>query len=206
MICRGGRHSAGMSIEGVLRRQAGVISRSQALAEGMSSSTISRRVSSGLWIQLHPKVFLAADHGLTDEARLRAAVLWAGPKATVTGVAAAWWHGLWPSPPSVVEVTVPPSRLSRPRRGIRVRQRELRLADRVEVRGVAVTAVPLTVLEAAIALGHAGSRLLDRALQGRVGFEALYRTHCHNVGRRGRRWRPVCCGRPRIGRSRRRSG
>jgi hypothetical protein len=96
-----------MTIEGTLRRQAGVICRSQALAEGMSASTINRRVSGGLWTQLHPKVFLAADHELTAEARLRAAALWAGPGASVSGVAAAWWHGLWPNLSAVVEVTVP---------------------------------------------------------------------------------------------------
>ncbi len=48
-----------------------------------------------------------------------------------------------------------------------------------------VTALPLTVLEAAIALGAAGTRLLDRALQQRVDFDALYQAQCRNLGRRG---------------------
>ena len=174
-----------MTIEGVLRRQVGVISRSQALAEGMSSSTVSRRVSSGSWVPLHPQVFLASDHGLTDEARLRAAVLWAGPGATVSGVAAAWWHGLWPNARSINEVTVPENRRPAVRPGIQVRRRDLPLADRIEVRGLWVTDVPLTVLEAAVALGEAGSRLIDRALQRRLDFGALYRAHCRNAGRRG---------------------
>jgi hypothetical protein len=151
----------------------------------MSSSTISRRVSSGVWIQLHPKVFLAADHEFSNEARLRAAVLWAGPGASVSGVAAAWWHGLWQTLPSIVEVTVPAGRLSRPRPGIRLRRRDLPPADRVTMRGLSATAVPLTVLEAAVALGEAGSRLLDRALQQRVDLDALRRAQCRNLGRRG---------------------
>jgi very-short-patch-repair endonuclease len=56
--------------------------------------------------------------------------------------------------------------------------------DRVEVRGVMVTAVPLTVLEAMVALDD-GSQLLDRALQKRVKLAALQQAHCRNLGRWG---------------------
>jgi very-short-patch-repair endonuclease len=41
------------------------------------------------------------------------------------------------------------------------------------------------VLEAAIALGPQGSELLDRSLQRRVKFPAVYRAQCRNHGRRG---------------------
>jgi hypothetical protein len=61
-----------VTIEHVLRRQAGVISRAQALAEGMSSATISRQLARGLWVRLHPRVYFAADHPLTAEVRVRA--------------------------------------------------------------------------------------------------------------------------------------
>jgi very-short-patch-repair endonuclease len=44
-----------------------------------------------------------------------------------------------------------------------VRRRDLPSADLVVARGRAVSDVPLTVLEAAVALGEGGSRLLDRA-------------------------------------------
>jgi very-short-patch-repair endonuclease len=55
----------------------------------------------------------------------------------------------------------------------------------VGIRGLWVTSVPLTVLEAAVALGERGSELMDRALQGRVRFDVLHRVHCRNLGRRG---------------------
>jgi predicted transcriptional regulator of viral defense system len=159
----------GVTVEGVLRRQAGVISRAQALAEGMSSAAISRLLGRGLWVRLHPRVYFATGHPLTAEARLRAAWLWSGPTATVAGASAARWHGLWPEPPATVEMAVPHHRRLVARPGIHVRRCDLRPADRVEVNGLWVTAAALTVLEAAVALGATGSQLLDRALQRQPG-------------------------------------
>jgi very-short-patch-repair endonuclease len=66
-----------------------------------------------------------------------------------------------------------------------VRRCDLPEVDRVEVSGLWVSAVPLTVLEAAVALDTAGSHLLDRALQRRVAVADLYDAHYRNLGRRG---------------------
>ena len=63
----------GVTIDGVLRRQAGVISQARALAEGMSSAAIGRRLDRGPWVRLHPRVYFTTDRPLTAEARLRAA-------------------------------------------------------------------------------------------------------------------------------------
>ena len=180
-----GRHAGGVRIEGILRRQSGVISRAQAVAAGLSERQVDRRLAAGRWLSIHPRVYLAADRVLTDEARIRASSLWLGERATLSGIAAAWWHRLLPEPPSTVELTVPATRYVRTRPGIRVRRRDIGWEDRVEVQGLWVTSVPLTVLEAAVALGARGSELLDRALQGRVRLAALYRAHCRNLGRRG---------------------
>lgn len=176
---------AGVGIDHVLRQQAGVISRKQALTNGMSSAGIGRLVSAGRWVRMHPRVYLATDHPLTTEARLWGAALWAGPRAVVSGVTAAWWHGLWPDPSSIVDLTVPDSWKRAVRPGVRLRRSDLEDVDWVEVRGMRVTAVPLTVLASAVELGAAGSRLLDRALQRWVDFEELYRAHCRNLGRAG---------------------
>lgn len=173
-----------VQIEWILRRQAGVISRTQAIRAGMSARQIHGRLAGRRWVPLHPGVFLTADRELTDEGRVRAAVLWAGEPVTLSAIAAAWWHGLWLDPPSIVELTVPASRYPRARAGIRLRRRDLVDADRVGVRDLWVTSVPLTVLEAAVALGERGSELLDRALQGRVRFDALHRAHSRNLGSR----------------------
>lgn len=157
------------------------------MAGGLSRSGISERVADGRWRSIHPGVYLASHHQLTGEARVRAAALWAGPDATVCGVAAAWWHGMWPSCSSTVDVTVPRRRAPRPRPGVRLRRRDLDARDRVDHRGVAVTALPLTVVEAAVALGDDGPQLLDRALQSNVRFIAVSQAHHRNLGRRGSR-------------------
>lgn len=134
---------------------------------------------------VHPGVYLAADRELTDEARVRAAALSVRQPATVSGVAAAWWHGLWGEAPSTVELTVPAGRNPRPRRGVRFRRRELGEVDRVCVRDLWITGLPLTVLEAAVGLGAQGGEFLDRALQRRVRFDALHRAQARHLGRRG---------------------
>lgn len=174
-----------MSIEAILRRQAGVISRKQARASGLSADQLHRQIAAGRWARVHPGVYLPTDRELTGEARVWAAWLWAGDPAIVSGLAAAWWHRLWPDPPSIVDITVPPHRCPRPRPGIRLRRRELDAGDRVGIRGLWVTNVPLTVLEAAAALGDDGLELMDRALQRRVHLDTLHRAHSRNLGRRG---------------------
>jgi very-short-patch-repair endonuclease len=66
-----------------------------------------------------------------------------------------------------------------------VRRRDLAQHDRACVRDLWLTDAPLAVLEAAVELGAEGSTLLDRALQRRVSFAAMYRAHCRNLGRIG---------------------
>ncbi|HEU0128314.1 MAG TPA: DUF559 domain-containing protein [Pseudonocardiaceae bacterium] len=172
-------------MEDYLRRQAGVIGHGQARATGMSGSVIKRRVTTGKWLRLHPRVYLAADCKHTDEVRLRAAVLWAGTNAVAHGVSAAWWYGLGPRLPRCVEVTVPRQRWPGLRSGIQVRRRDIDPFDLSEYRDLPVTGLALTVLEAAVALGPGGAVLLDRALQQHVTFGVVYRAHCRNLGRSG---------------------
>ena len=73
----------------------------------MSAATVQRRVREGSWERLHPAVYLVGGHRLTAEARVRAAWLWAGEDAAVSGPAAAFWHGLLDRAPDEIEVTVP---------------------------------------------------------------------------------------------------
>jgi very-short-patch-repair endonuclease len=172
-------------IEWLLRRQDGVITMAQARAAGLSDRAVRHRVTAGTWIRLHPRVYFVADRALTDRARVRAAGLWAAPRAAVTGVAAAWWQGLLPGCPAEVEVTVGRGRQPGARPGVLVRRRDLDTRDLVKIDGLWLTDVPLTVLETAVDLGADGPALLDRALQRWASFEALHRAHCRNLGRRG---------------------
>jgi len=168
----------GMGLDLLLARQAGVISRRQAIRAGLSAASVDRLVRTRRWRPLHPRVYLASGYGPGDEARARAAVLWAGDGAVLSGAAAAWWHGLLAEAPRTLAVTAPARR--RPRPGVAVRCRQLDGADRTEHRGLPVTVLGLTVLEAAAELGGpAGEPLLHRALR-EIGWADVLATHRRN--------------------------
>jgi very-short-patch-repair endonuclease len=145
---------------------------------------VSRRVTEGQWVRVLPGVYRVASHRPGDEARVRAAWLWLGGNALVSGPAAAYWHGMLEAAPPTVQVTVPRSEHRGSRSGVAIRRRDLDPADRARVRGVGVTARPLTVLETAVAL-DAGSAFLDRALQRYVRFDEVHRAYSRMLGGRG---------------------
>lgn len=173
-------------IEDLLDRQVGVISTAQAVACGISARTVRRRVRACSWRALHPGVFLVGGHRLSDEARVRAAWLWAGgPSATVSGPAAAFWHRMLEQAPADVEITVPRARRLRPQPGVVLRRRDLCARDRVGVRHLWVTGKPLTAIETAALLKRDGSTFLDRALQKHVSLAAVRQAFSRNLGRSG---------------------
>ncbi|MFR9804631.1 DUF559 domain-containing protein [Pseudonocardia sp. RS010] len=173
-----------MSLDRIVERQAGVVGLAQALDCGLSEDQIARRVASGRWVRLHPRVFLVAGHRRGDEARIRAASLWAGPTGALSGATAAHLHGMLARCPPMVQVTVPARLRRRPTPGITLRRRDLAPADVEVVEGIRATAAPLTALETALALPD-GSAFLDRALQRHVRFAAVLRAYHRNMGARG---------------------
>jgi very-short-patch-repair endonuclease len=174
-----------VSIERTIHRQAGVIAQRQAVGLGMSARTVQRRVAGGAWRELLPRVYLVSGHRRTDEARVRAAWLWAGgAPAAITGCAAAYWHGMLDGAPALVEVTVPRATHRNAPPGVVVRRRDLHSADLVERRHLRVADRSFAALETAIVLRD-GSAFLDRALQRHVPFLDLYDSYCRNLGKRG---------------------
>ena len=171
-------------IEDYLRRHDGVVTLAQARAAGLSKHAVSRRLRSGRWRRCSAGVYFADDRPFTDVARVRAAVWGYGERAAASGLTAAWWHELTQYPPRIVEVTVPRDSDGRIREGSRVRRRDLADVDVDEVRGLQVTAYPLTVLEAA-ARRRDGAKMLDAALQGNVELRTLWRAQLRNKGRYG---------------------
>jgi very-short-patch-repair endonuclease len=167
-----------------LRRHDGVITLEQARAAGMSPRAVQRRLQSGRWRRCTRGVYFADDRPFTDEARIRAAVWGYGRSAVASGLSAAWWHGLTQFAPDLPEVTVPRDSHGRRHADTRLRRRDLRDADVAEIRGLRVTSLPLTVVEAAAQRGG-GAQLLDRALQRRVDLDSLWRAHLRNKGRTG---------------------
>lgn len=171
-------------LDDYLRDHDGVITLAQAQQAGLSKQAVYRRVRSGRWLRCSPGVYFVDDRPFTDSARIRAAVWSAGPNATATGLAAAWWHEVARYPPEIVEVTIPRTGHHPQRHGIRLRRRDLDPRDIVERRGLRVTALPLTVVEAAARRGG-GARLMDTALQRHTELRDLWRAHLHNKGRHG---------------------
>jgi hypothetical protein len=171
------------TIEILLRRQAGVVSRAQAVRAGVSALQIDRLVARRRWAPLHPRVYRASEYRLTDEARLRAAVLWAGDGAVPCGRAALWWHGLLPAAPETITLTVP-GRCPDPRPGVDVCRRVLRNDDVITLRGLSVPVRPLALLDAAVEAGPGGAALL-RALRAHVGLAELWAVAGHAIGAAG---------------------
>ncbi|HEY9264021.1 MAG TPA: type IV toxin-antitoxin system AbiEi family antitoxin domain-containing protein [Mycobacterium sp.] len=171
-------------ISDYLRRHDGVITLAQARDAGLSERAVQRRVRAGRWRRCAPGVYFVDDRPFTDAARIRAAVWGYGPRATASGLTAAWWHSLTRFTPEPLEVTVPRDSHGRRRDGVRVRRRDLAQADVVEISGIRVTALPLTVVEAAVQRGG-GAKLMDNALQRHVDLNSLWWTHLRNKGRTG---------------------
>ena len=167
-----------------LRQHDGVVTLRQARHVGLSKHAVNRRVQSGQWRRCAPGVYFADDRPFTDAARIRAAVWSYGEHAVASGLAAAWWHGLTDFPPDRVEVTMPRNGSGRSKPGSVMRRRDLFPADVVERRGLLVTALPLTVIEAAVRPGG-GLKIMDRALQREVQLRELWRAHLRNKGRYG---------------------
>ena len=104
--------------------------------------------------------------------------------AAASGLAAAWWQDLTRYAPDIIEVTVPRSCNGRSHPGSRLRRRDLDPTDVSERNGLRVTALPLTVIEAAARRGG-GPKLMDAALQRHVELRTLWTAHLRNKGRHG---------------------
>ena len=116
-------------------------------------------------------------------------VAWAGPGAVASVLTAAWWWGLPDWAPGAAEVTVPRGRARRCPPDVVLCRRDLDPVDLVVLRGLPVIGLPLTVLNAAAALGSdSGQPLVDRALQSRVAFAELHAAYCRSFGRHGSPW------------------
>lgn len=171
-------------IDDYLRDHDGVITLAQALTAGLTQDAVDYRVRTSRWLRCARGVYFADDRPLTDSARVRVSVWSYGTRAVASGLTAAWWHGISKYLPEVLEVTAPRASRLQLRPGTRLRRRDLAPTDVVERRGLRVTTLPLTVVEAAARRGG-GPKLMDNALQRHVELPALWRAHLRNTGRHG---------------------
>jgi hypothetical protein len=92
----------------LLRKQNGVVTRSQAMGCSMTDAVVRYRVRpGGPWQVVLPGVYLCCTGQPTAAQRSSAAILYAGPGAAITGPAALAWHGIRAPRTELVDVLVP---------------------------------------------------------------------------------------------------
>jgi very-short-patch-repair endonuclease len=167
----------------LIARQDGVLTLSQAARHGINRAAVQRRVASGAWIRVGRGVYFVADRPATPRARLRGTVFELGEHAVVAGPTAAWWHGLLSRPPHTTTICLPRGRHGIRRDGLSVMRRDLDSSD-VRVRqGLAVTSIPMSVLDAAV---QDGAAVLDHALlRRRVTIDEIVDVHSRYPRRHG---------------------
>jgi hypothetical protein len=107
----------------LLERQRGVISRSQALAIGLTPAAVRHRlVAGGRWQSLLPGVYLTVTGQPTIQQRDMAALLYAGPVSAITGPSALLSWGMTAVQVRHVDVLVPESCRRVSRQFVRVRR------------------------------------------------------------------------------------
>lgn len=119
-----------MPFEVLLRYQAGIVTRAQAHRAGLSDKAIVHRVASGRWQRTYPGVYATFSGPLPRQARLWAAVLYAGPGAVLSHETAAEFQRLLDKPAPLIHVTVPAVRRVAIQQGLKVHISRRALADR----------------------------------------------------------------------------
>lgn len=158
-------------VDARLRRQYGIISRTQALGAGMTRGQIDQRLRTGRWERLHPGVYRVASSTPTWRGRVLAATLAADGVASHRSALAL--HGLGRR--GVVDITVPKGRW-RHLDGVEVRQStQCGSLDVVDCFGISTTSVSRTLVDVGCDIGDRRlTDVIDAALRDRrVGLEDL---------------------------------
>lgn len=140
---------------GIVRRQHGVITRTQLLEVGFTAKAIRHRVKKGRLHPLWPQVYAVGRPDVTDEGRWMAAVLTCGEGAALSHATAAALWGIRKQTRGPVEVSVPSPRDPR-RRAIKGHRRVTVMKTRR--RGIPVTTPAHTIIDLA-------PRLTERQLE-----------------------------------------
>lgn len=147
------------ALTALLELQDGLITLSQARALGLTPSALSRRVRSPIsgWSRVLPHVYQLGLQDLTERQRTRAAVLFVGPGAVLTGSAALRWHRLKHLPDAVtsdqVDVICPDGRQARSHQWVQV-HRSGRTSVAYGVDGVRTMSVTRSLVDAAAGFSY----------------------------------------------------
>lgn len=127
--------------------QRGVVSRADVAARGVSDAIIRRAVQRGIWRRVHPRVYAVSPTPLTREGLLWAALLYAGPGATLSHATAAEIWGLDEPRGRTIHVTIPVARRVRSLPTVRIHYAHRLATSRHPTRMPPVTRVEDTVLD-----------------------------------------------------------
>lgn len=178
------------SLHEVARWQGGIVSRRQALGVGLTVGAVASKLRSGRWQQLYRGVYATFTGPLSREARLWAAVLYAGKGARLSHQTAAELHGLIDSPASLIHLTVPASRRVRPASGLVIHVSALVDERQHFAPGILPrTPVEVTVLDLVEAVRHIDDARAWVIRAYRRGLITEERLRAAMSGRRRLRWR-----------------
>jgi hypothetical protein len=128
----------------------GVVTRTQLLGAGITSSEIEHRLRTGALLRAHRGVYRVGHRAPSVEARYLAAVRACGEGALLSGQAAGHLLAILKGPPPAPEVTAPTGRRVR---GVDTRRsRGMGPHDRTIWRGIPVTSAPRTLADLAASL------------------------------------------------------
>jgi hypothetical protein len=161
-------------------KQGGRITTAQLRRCGLSRSRIVRWERNGRLYRVADGVYAVGHAGRNEMTPLHEALLIAGPGAVLSHVTAAWWWGLLRFGGSVIHVSAPGARRSRP--GINIHHPAA--VERAWRRGLPVSPVANALLDAASLISFAGLR---RALAVADSQRLLSPTEMTALGRSGRR-------------------
>lgn len=113
----------------LLRYQAGVVTCAQARRSGLSDGAIDHRVATGRWQRIHRGVYATFSGPVSREARLWAAVLYAGAGAVLSHETAAELQRLLDKPAPLIHLTLPPARRVAPQKGLKMHASRHALVD-----------------------------------------------------------------------------
>lgn len=163
----------------------GMITRTKALALGMTGRQIDHRLSRGHWIRLHAGVYRHPVVVPTWEGDLLAACLTTGGVASHQSAAVLWGLGI--VGPGRPVVSVPRRRRHVPRNVIVHQSTQWSLRAETQRRGIPVTGLERTLLDCAAAVPfHRLERLCESAIRQRLTTWTALATTLARHSRRGR--------------------
>jgi hypothetical protein len=174
---RQGRGLPRDAVSKLLDRQHGILSREQATTLGVGRNAINYRIRpGGSWERLFPGVYLAGRGIPTVDQLDMAALLYAGDRSMLTGLAALRRYGILPSYAGPVEVLVPTSSSRADLDYVQIR-RTSRLPAGAATQGpIRFTTVPRAVTDAAIRANSLGDMRAIVAVgvdRGRCSLDSL---------------------------------